>query len=253
VRILVVLPTYNESATITAILRSVRESLPDADILVVDDSSPDGTAKLARELADELHSIEVLTRVRKDGLGPAYRAGFRWGLERGYDVFVEMDSDFSHDPAALPAVLAPIAEGYELSIGSRYVPGGEIPDWTLVRRLLSRGGNIYADVLLSLGVKDSTAGFRAYTSSVLRRIDLDRVRASGYGFQIEMTYMARRSGARIAEVPIRFVDRVEGTSKMSMSTVTEALRLVTLWAFERLIGRSPARGVGDSRRLTPDA
>ena len=240
-RVLVVLPTYNESATIGPILRAVRGALPDADVLVVDDSSPDGTAKLAREAGDELGSIHILSRTTKEGLGPAYRAGFAWGLERGYEAFVEMDSDFSHDPGALAQIVAPLDQGYEVSIGSRYVPGGRIPDWKLIRRLLSRGGNIYADWCLSLGVKDSTAGYRAYAATVLRRIDLATVRASGYGFQIEMTYRSIRAGARVIEVPIRFVDRVEGTSKMSMHTVTEALGLVTLWAIERLVGKGPQR------------
>ncbi|MDA8291827.1 MAG: polyprenol monophosphomannose synthase [Actinomycetota bacterium] len=247
-RVLVVLPTFNESATIARLLRAVRESLPDADVLVVDDTSPDGTAKIAREVADELGGIEVLSRPEKQGLGPAYRAGFAWGLERGYEAFVEMDSDFSHDPAALPALVDPLTRGYEVSIGSRYVPGGRIPDWTLVRRLLSRGGNVYADVVLSLRVKDSTAGFRAYAATVLRRIDMDGIQADGYGFQIEMTYLSRCAGARVAEVPITFVDRVEGTSKMSMRTVTEALRLVTLWGVRRLVARTPDRVRPPARR-----
>ncbi|HVC25516.1 MAG TPA: polyprenol monophosphomannose synthase [Acidimicrobiales bacterium] len=240
-RVLVVLPTYNESATIERMLRAVRASLDGVEVLVVDDSSPDGTAKIAREVAGELAGIEVLSRPVKQGLGPAYRAGFAWGLERGYDVLVEMDSDFSHDPASLPALVEPLSRGYELSIGSRYVPGGEIPDWTALRRLLSRGGNVYADLVLSLGVKDSTAGFRAYAASLLHRIDMDGIQADGYGFQIEMTYVARGAGARIAEVPIRFVDRVEGTSKMSMTTVTEALRLVSLWGLRRLVSRTSHR------------
>ncbi|HUY30214.1 MAG TPA: polyprenol monophosphomannose synthase [Acidimicrobiales bacterium] len=240
-RVLVVLPTYNERATIERLLRAVKGALDGADVLVVDDSSPDGTAKIAHEVAEELPGIAVLSRPAKQGLGPAYRAGFAWGLEHDYDVLVEMDSDFSHDPAALPALVEPLTRGYEVSIGSRYVPGGRIPDWTVLRRLLSRGGNVYADVVLSLGVKDSTAGFRAYAASLLRRIDMDGIQADGYGFQIEMTYIARCAGARIAEVPITFVDRVEGTSKMSMRTVTEALRLVTLWGLQRLVARTPDR------------
>jgi dolichol-phosphate mannosyltransferase len=235
VRVLVVLPTYNESATIGRVLAAVRESLPHADILVVDDSSPDGTAELAEKAAAELGSIHVLVRPEKNGLGPAYRAGFAWGLERGYDAFVEMDSDFSHDPAALPQLVAPLERGYEVVIGSRYVPGGHIPNWKLSRRLLSRGGNVYADLMLGLGVNDSTAGFRVYTAPTLKAIDLDTVHADGYGFQIEMTYRAKRSGARIVEVPISFVDRVEGTSKMSRAVVTEAMWLVTRWGAERAL------------------
>ncbi len=233
-RVLVVLPTYNEAGNIERMLGEVRKHLPAATVLVVDDSSPDGTAEIARRAAEELGGIEVLVRPEKNGLGPAYRAGFAWGLAEGYDGFVEMDSDFSHDPAALPALVGAFEDGAELVIGSRYVPGGSIPDWSLSRRLLSRFGNRYANVVLGLGVQDSTAGFRVYSASLLRRIPLDEVRASGYGFQIEMTYRARQAGAPISEVPIRFVDRVEGTSKMSMSTVTEALGLVTLWGLARL-------------------
>jgi len=234
VRVLVVLPTYNERANIERILAAVRANLPAADVLVVDDSSPDGTAEAAEKAAAELGSIEVLVRPEKNGLGPAYRAGFAWGLERGYEAFVEMDSDFSHDPSALPELVAPIEAGADLVIGSRYIPGGSIPEWSASRRLLSRSGNIYANMLLGLGVEDSTAGFRVYGARILRAIDLDTVRADGYGFQIEMTYRARRAGAVICEVPIRFVDRVEGTSKMSTSTVSEALLLVTGFGLKRI-------------------
>jgi dolichol-phosphate mannosyltransferase len=234
-RVLVVLPTYNEGATIERILRRVRAVLTDAEILVVDDSSPDGTAEIAEKIGAELGAIDVLVRPEKNGLGPAYRAGFAWGLERGFDAYVEMDSDFSHNPDALAAVVAPLSNGYEVSIGSRYIPGGTIPNWAVSRRLLSRWGNVYANVMLSLGVEDSTSGFRAYSASVLRRIALDSVRADGYGFQIEMTYRASRAGARIIEVPIAFVDRVEGTSKMSLHTVVEALGLVTLWGVVRVL------------------
>jgi dolichol-phosphate mannosyltransferase len=244
--VLVVLPTYNESATIGRILQAVRESLPAAEVLVVDDSSPDGTAKLVEEAAGMLGSIHLLSRAEKNGLGPAYRAGFAWGLERGYDAFVEMDSDFSHDPAALPQLVAPLEHGYDVVIGSRYVPGGHIPNWKLSRRLLSRGGNIYADLLLGLGVRDSTAGFRVYSASALRAIDLDTIHAGGYGFQIEMTYRAKQAGARITEVPISFVDRVEGISKMSRSVVTEAMWLVTKWGAERMVQRGSA-AVGAKR------
>ena len=233
-RVLVVLPTYNERANIERILAEVRSHLPVADVLVVDDSSPDGTAEAAEKVAVELGSIEVLVRPEKNGLGPAYRAGFAWGLERGYEAFVEMDSDFSHDPAALPELVAPMEVGADLVIGSRYIPGGSIPEWSTSRRLLSRSGNIYANLVLGLGVEDSTAGFRVYSARILRAIDLGSVRADGYGFQIEMTYRARRAGAVIREVPIRFVDRVAGTSKMSTSTVSEALLLVTAFGARRI-------------------
>ncbi len=234
--VLVVLPTYDESANIDAVLRRVRTAVPAATVLVVDDGSPDGTADIAETVGKELGNIEIMRRHGKSGLGSAYRAGFRWGLERDFDACVEMDSDLSHEPEALPDLVAPLAEGYEVVIGSRYVPGGEIPNWAWHRRLLSRGGNVYASLLLGLGVSDSTAGFRAYASSVLRRIDLDAVQADGYGFQIEMTYEAIRAGARVREVPIRFVDRVEGESKMSSHIVVEALVLVTWWGLQRAMG-----------------
>jgi dolichol-phosphate mannosyltransferase len=247
VRVLVVLPTFNEAATIEAVLDRVHKALPDASILVVDDNSPDGTAKIAAEVGERSGSVEVLSRPGKQGLGSAYRDGFRWGLKRGFDALVEMDSDFSHDPDSLPEIIAPLAEGYEVCIGSRYVEGGSIPNWSLPRRMLSRGGNIYADLLLGLGVRDSTAGFRAYAASVLGRIDLSSVRAESYGFQIEMTYRAIKEGAKIREVPIRFVDRELGTSKMSTYTVVEALGLVTWWGATRLAER--VRAARRMRRL----
>lgn len=219
---------------IEAVLRSVRANLPSANILVVDDSSPDGTADIAKQLGVELDSIDVLVRPEKNGLGPAYLEGFQWGIDRGYEAFIEMDSDFSHDPASLPALIKPMTEGADLVIGSRYVPGGSIPDWKFSRRLLSRFGNLYAKWLLNLGVEDSTAGFRVYSERILKKIDLGAVTASGYGFQIEMTYRAKQAGATIREVPIRFVDRVNGESKMSSAVVTEALALVTKWGLRRV-------------------
>jgi dolichol-phosphate mannosyltransferase len=232
---LVVIPTYNESENIDRVLRRVRGALPDATVLVVDDGSPDGTGDIAEKVGAEIGNIEILRRAEKSGLGSAYRAGFRWGLDRGFDVCVEMDADLSHDPDALPDLVAPLGKGFELVIGSRYVPGGSIPNWAWHRRLLSRGGNVYASTLLGLGVTDSTAGFRAYSASVLNRIALDDIRAEGYGFQIEMTYQAKRAGAPIVEVPIRFVDRTEGESKMSTFIVVEALGLVTWWGIQRVL------------------
>jgi dolichol-phosphate mannosyltransferase len=234
-RVLVVIPTYNEAENIVRVLERVRRALPDCSMLVVDDGSPDGTADLVEKHAAEAGGISILRRTAKSGLGSAYRAGFAWGLERGFDACVEMDADFSHDPAALPALVAPLAGGHELVIGSRYVPEGRIPNWSWHRRLLSRGGNVYADLLLGLGVTDSTAGFRAYAASLLRRLDLSRVHAEGYGFQIEMTYRSKQAGASIVEVPIRFVDRVAGESKMSWTIVVEALALVTKWGAGRLV------------------
>ncbi len=231
-RLLVVLPTYNEVLNIEMMLRALSVVVPEAHILVVDDASPDGTARVAQRCADELHDIAVLRREGKGGLGGAYRAGFAWGLERGYDTFVEIDCDFSHDPHALPQLLE-AARGHEVVIGSRYVPGGHIPQWKLSRRLLSRGGNRYASLMLGLRVADATAGYRVYSRSALEKIGYDHVRADGYGFQIEMTYRARRAGASITEVPITFSDRERGDSKMSSFIVYEALWLVTKWALQR--------------------
>lgn len=234
-RALVVLPTYNEAANVGEVLRRIRASVPEADVLVVDDNSPDGTADLAEEAGRHLGGVHLLRRPGKSGLGNAYRAGFRWGLERAYDAFVEMDADLSHDPAVLPDLLAGLARA-NLVIGSRYVDGGSIPNWAPHRRLLSEGGNRYAAVMLGMAVKDLTAGFRAYDAATLRAIDLDRVRADGYGFQIEMAFWTKVSGGTVAEIPICFVDRVEGESKMSMRTVVEALVLVTIWGLRRLLG-----------------
>ncbi len=233
VRVLVVLPTFNEAGNIETVLGKVREAVPAATLLVVDDNSPDGTAKIAEDAGQRLGQVEVLCRPGKAGLGSAYRAGFAWGLERGYEAFVEIDSDLSHDPAAIPSLLAPLDDGYDVVIGSRYVPGGSIPDWKLHRRLLSRWGNVYSSVLLGLHVADATAGFRIYTAAILDKIELGTVRADSYGFQIEMTYRAVRAGGHVREVPIRFVDRVEGTSKMSFYTVIEALALVSWWGLLR--------------------
>jgi len=247
VRVLVVLPTYNEAENIDHVLRRIRAAMPDAGVLVVDDGSPDGTANLAEKLGAELGSIEVLRRSAKSGLGSAYRAGFAWGLQRGWEAFVEMDADLSHEPEALPTLVEPLTHGVDLVVGSRYIPGGSIPNWRWHRRLLSQGGNVYAAVLLRLHVADSTSGFRAYRADALRRIDLDKVRAEGYGFQIEMVNQVLQHGGQVTEVPIRFVDRVEGKSKMSMHIVVEALLLVTWWACKRA-ARALVRGsTGRSR------
>jgi dolichol-phosphate mannosyltransferase len=241
VRTLVVLPTYNEAENIDHVLRRIRAALPDGDVLVVDDGSPDSTADMAEKLGSELGNIQVLRRAAKSGLGSAYRDGFTWGLDRGWEAFVEMDADLSHEPEALPALIAPLEEGVDLVVGSRYVPGGSIPNWSWHRRLLSQGGNIYAALMLGMRVHDSTSGFRAYRAETLRRIDLASVRAEGYGFQIEMVDQVLRHGGQVTEVPIRFVDRVEGKSKMSAYIVVEALLLVTWWSIKRL-GRLLVRG-----------
>jgi glycosyltransferase involved in cell wall biosynthesis len=237
-RALVVLPTYNEASNIAEVLRRVREAVPDAGILVVDDASPDGTAGVVEEQAPVIDDVRVLRRPGKSGLGSAYRDGFTVGLNEGADILVEMDSDLSHDPGDLPSLLAAIAHGADLAIGSRYVPGGRIPNWSWHRKMLSRWGNRYAAGVLGLAVNDSTSGFRAYRATALKAIDLSEVRADGYGFQIEMTYRLVRCGGRVVEVPIAFVDRLRGTSKMSNRIVVEALVLVTRWAVrDRLLGR----------------
>ncbi len=236
-RTLVVLPTYNEAENISTVLRRLRAAAPDADVLVVDDSSPDGTGDLAKAVADELGRVDVLVRPTKAGLGNAYRTGFTEGISRGYEVLVEMDSDLSHDPAALPSLLTAVDEGADLAVGSRYVPGGTIPNWPLHRRALSRYGNRYAARALGLDVTDSTSGFRAYRSALVSRIDLDGIRADGYGFQIEMVYRIAALGGHIVERPIEFVDRERGVSKMSPWVVVEALFLVTWWGIRDRVRR----------------
>ncbi len=229
VRALVVLPTYNEAANIEEVLRRLHSASPGAQVLVVDDSSPDGTADVAEQVGEELGVVEVLRRPAKSGLGSAYRDGFKQGLINGFDVMVEMDSDLSHDPAVLPSLLAAVEEGADLAIGSRYVPGGSIPDWSWYRRALSRWGNRYAAFVLGIQVADATSGFRAYRSQALAEIDFHTVRADGYGFQIEMAHRVIATGGSVTEIPISFTDRIRGTSKMSSWIVVEALVLVTWW------------------------
>ena len=236
---LVVLPTYNESATIAEVLRRIRAAgMPDVDVLVVDDNSPDGTADLAEALSDELGGIEVLRRPSKSGLGSAYREGFKAGLSQGYEALVEMDADLSHDPSVLGDLLAEIEGGADIVIGTRYMPGGKIPDWSWYRRAISRAGNLYARYMLDLPARDATSGYRAYHRRALERINLTAVRADGYGFQIEMVYKVVRAGGILGEVPIEFRDRTLGRSKMSSRIVVEALILVTWWG---LSGRLRAR------------
>jgi dolichol-phosphate mannosyltransferase len=222
------------------VLRRARAAAPDAGILVVDDSSPDGTADIARASTAEVGGVDILTRPAKSGLGSAYREGFKWGRERGFDVLMEMDSDLSHDPADIPRLLKGIDEGADLVIGSRYVPGGSIPHWPWHRRALSKYGNRYSASMLGIDVRDMTAGFRAYRADMVARLDIDSVRADGYGFQVEMTYFVAQAGGRIVEVPIKFVDRVRGTSKMSTNIVVEAMALVTWWGIrDRVTRRTP--------------
>ncbi len=248
-RVLVVLPTYNEVDNITGILDRLREAAPEVDMLVVDDGSPDGTAERVRWIARRMPGLHLLERTSKDGLGAAYRAGFAWGMEHHYDVLVEMDADGSHRPEDLPALIAAVVLGADLAIGSRYVRGGVIPKWSLARRMLSRGGNLYASTMLGIGVHDATAGFRAYRSTLVRRIGFAEPSlasaggraASGYAFQIEGAWRAVRTGAQVTEVPIRFEERAAGESKMSKAIVVEALRLVTRWGVGEHVARARAR------------
>jgi dolichol-phosphate mannosyltransferase len=237
-RTLIIIPTYLEAENIADVLGQVRASVPEADILVVDDSSPDGTADLAKQAAVDLGHIETLLQPDKGGLGVAYRAGFAHGFNRGYEVVVQMDADFSHDPAALPGLLGKIEAGADVAIGSRYVAGGSIPNWPATRRVLSRVGNFYASNVLGLKIRDATSGFRAYRAGVLQTVEAGATRATGYGFQVELAYRAHRLGADIIEVPITFNDRVRGVSKMSWHIIGEAMSLVTWWGLrDRLLRR----------------
>ena len=225
-----VLPTYNEAANLAVVVEAARANLPTgARILVVDDNSPDGTGEIADRLAAADPAIEVLHRAGKEGLGPAYIAGFRRALEGGADFVLEMDCDLSHDPADLPRLLAAAMDGADLVIGSRYVAGGGVADWGPLRRVVSRGGSLYAHWVLGLGVRDLTGGFKCFRRKTLQAIDLDAVEAKGYAFQIEMTYRAIEAGATVREVPILFRDRRAGVSKMSGTIVLEAI-----WQVPRL-------------------
>jgi dolichol-phosphate mannosyltransferase len=219
-----VVPTYNEAENLRRLVVAARTHLrADDRILIVDDNSPDGTGELADELAAELANVEVLHRRRKDGLGRAYLAGFEHALARGARYVLEMDCDFSHDPADLPRLIAAAENGADVVLGSRYVRGGEVSDWGLGRRLLSRGGSWYARQVLGVGVHDLTGGFKCFRRGVLEALDLGKVQADGYGFQIEMTYKALRAGFRVVEIPICFRDRLRGKSKMDARIALEAV------------------------------
>jgi dolichol-phosphate mannosyltransferase len=234
----VVTPTYQEADNIADFLHRLRAAAPDVDVLVVDDSSPDGTGAIAERLGKELGRIEVLHRPTKEGLGEAYRAGFSAAMDRGYDRIVQMDADLSHDPAVIPVLLRAVDAGADVAIGSRYVPGGSIPHWPWLRRALSKYGNRYAGLVLGLPVRDATAGYRAYRAELLRRIDFLHSRAKGYGFQIETAYRVWLAGGQVEEVPIVFTDRVRGNSKMTWGSAAEELLLVTWWGVrDRLLRR----------------
>jgi dolichol-phosphate mannosyltransferase len=231
----VCLPTYNERENLEAMLRAL-EPLG-VRVLVIDDNSPDGTGEIADRLAETLDFVSVLHRERKEGLGPAYIAGFRRALADGADYVLEMDCDFSHDPRAVPSLIAACDAGADLALGSRYVTGGGTENWGLIRRIVSWGGSFYARVLLGVRVRDLTGGFKCFRRRVLETVDLDAIHSKGYAFQIETTYRAIRKGFRIDEVPIRFVDRTEGHSKMSRAIVLEAIWKVPLLRLAALAGR----------------
>jgi dolichol-phosphate mannosyltransferase len=235
-RVLVVVPTYDERLNLEPVVGRVRSAVPAADVLVVDDASPDGTGEIADRLAAEDDQVHVLHRVGKQGLGSAYLAGFGWGLQRGYDVLVEMDADGSHQPEQLPDLLAALADA-DLVLGSRWVSGGSVVNWPRSRELLSRGGNTYVRLVLGLGLRDATGGFRAFRRETLDKLDLDAVASQGYCFQVDLARRAVSQGLRVVEVPIEFVEREHGVSKMSGAIVREALWRVTVWGLAR-----PLRG-----------
>jgi dolichol-phosphate mannosyltransferase len=245
VRVAVIVPTYNEAGTIEAVCERIRQALPEAEIVVVDDGSPDGTAAIAREAGARLGGVVVLDRPAKAGLGAAYRAGFDLAIERGAEVCIQLDADLSHDPVVLPALVANIEHGADLAIGSRYVPGGITEDWPWQRRALSRWGNRYAAGVLGLAVNDATAGLRAYSVDALRRMDYSSVHTEGYGFQVEMTHRLVRADGRIVEFPITFRERTVGESKLSNGIVNEAFLLVMrLWLQDRRGRRNRRRHGG---------
>jgi dolichol-phosphate mannosyltransferase len=227
-RVVMVVPTYNERDNLAWIVGRLRAATPDVDVLVVDDRSPDGTGKLADELAAADPQVTVLHRTEKAGLGAAYLHGFSVALDRGYDVVGEMDADGSHQPEQLPLLLAALADA-DLVIGSRWVSGGSVVNWPLSRKVLSVGGNLYARVLLGIPLRDVTAGYRVFRSTTLKAIDLDSVESAGYIFQTDLAFRTLRAGLRVVEVPIEFVERVRGESKMSRDVATESLRRITSW------------------------
>lgn len=244
---LAIIPTYNEAENLPLIVARVLAATDAVDVLVVDDASPDGTGALADALARESDRVHVLHREGKEGLGPAYRAGFAWGLERGYWALAEMDADGSHRPEDLPRMIEELA-GHDLVLGSRWVPGGEVVNWPRHRLLLSRGGNAYARLALGIDVRDATGGFRLFSAEALRRIDIAGVASQGYCFQVDLLWRALQRGLRVVEVPITFVEREHGSSKMSSGIVAESLWRVTVWGARRR-GRALWRTVTGGARL----
>ena len=231
---LVIIPTYNERENLPLIIGRLQVALPNVDILVADDGSPDGTGQIADDLAaaDERGRIHVMHRTQKAGLGAAYIAGFKWGFERGYDVLVEMDADGSHAPEQLHLLLSAVDEGADLALGSRYIKGGKTVNWPFIRQFISRGGNIYARLMLGVKIRDITGGFRAFRRTALQQIDFDAVDAVGYGFQISMAFIFTQLGMTVVERPITFTEREIGESKMSGSIVKEAMLKVPVWGWQ---------------------
>ncbi|QXT61648.1 polyprenol monophosphomannose synthase [Tessaracoccus palaemonis] len=246
-RVLVIIPTYNESQNIESITNRLRRSVPDAHILIADDNSPDGTGDIADRLSSDDDHIHVMHRKGKEGLGAAYLAGFHWGLDEGYDILVEHDADGSHQPEELPRLLQAIRAGADMVKGSRWVKGGSVVNWPKSRQFISRGGSLWTRLWLGIPVKDATGGFNAFRASTLRGISLDEVASAGYCFQIDLVWRAIRNGYTVVEVPIEFVEREFGDSKMSRNIVVEALVRTTLWGIEYRakqlfsIGRKTAR------------
>ncbi|AJE86887.1 MULTISPECIES: polyprenol monophosphomannose synthase [Streptomyces] len=240
---LVIIPTYNEAENILAILGRVREAVPEAHVLVADDNSPDGTGKLADEFAASDAQVHVLHRKGKEGLGAAYLAGFRWGLERDYGVLIEMDADGSHQPEELPRLLTALG-GADLVLGSRWVPGGRAVNWPKYREFISRGGSTYSRLMLDVPIRDVTGGFRAFRRETLEGLGLAEVASQGYCFQVDLARRAVKAGYHVVEVPITFVERVHGDSKMSRDIVVEALWRVTVWGVQGRLGRIAGRGEG---------
>jgi dolichol-phosphate mannosyltransferase len=237
------MPTYNERQNLETIAGRVRAALPEADLLVVDDSSPDGTGDIADKLAETDPQVQVMHRADKAGLGKAYVAGFSWALDRGYDVIVEMDADGSHQPEYLPGLVGALARA-DLAIGSRWTRGGQVVNWPKSREVLSRGANAYTRLMLGLGVRDATAGFRAYRASTLRKISLSQVQSAGYCFQIDLTLRVAEAGLTIVEIPITFVEREHGASKMSNSIILEAFWRVAQWGTARRLRQLRSRRAG---------